>query len=104
MAKKQIRLKAKIKGDRAEVTCLIKHPMETGNRKDADGKPIAIHYIKYITFAVNGEVVSTANVGPGVSVDPLVTVEILGVKAGDMISVKWEDNKGESGEAERAAK
>ncbi len=104
MASKRTRLKAKVEGDTIKATCLIKHPMETGNRKGEDGNLVPIHYVKYVRFSINGEVAATCNMGPGVSVDPLVTVDITGGKAGDMITVEWEDNKGEGDKAEKAAK
>ncbi len=104
MAAKRTRLKAKVSGDLVKATCLIKHPMETGNRKGADGPLIPIHYVKVVRFSVNGELAATANLGPGVSIDPLITVDLMGAKAGDIISVEWEDNKGDSEKVEKAAK
>ena len=93
-----------MKGDRAKVTCLIKHPMETGNRKGDEGQPVPIHYVKYVRFSINGELVSTANLGPGVSVDPLLSIDILGAKPGDTVSVEWLDNKDEGDKAETKVK
>ncbi len=104
MANKKTRLKATMKGDVTSVTCLIKHPMETGNRKGDDGNLIPINYIKYLRFIHNGELVSTADLGPGISSDPLITVEILGAKIGDKVSVEWVDNLGESDTAEALVK
>jgi len=104
MAKKQTKVRAKMVGEEARVTCLIKHPMETGNRRGADGKKVPIHYVKFVRFELNGEHVATANLGPGVSADPLVTVSIAGAKSGDNVAVAWEDNKGASDRVETVIK
>ena len=104
MARRRTRLKAKPAPGGAKVTCLIKHPMETGNRLGEDGNKVPIHYVKFVSFAVNGEQAAVAYLGPGVSQDPLLTVDIAGVVSGDKISVQWQDNKGESGTAETVAK
>lgn len=101
MAKKRTRLKAEIMGNGIRVTCLIKHPMETGNRRDSDGTKIPIHYIKYVTFSINGEHVGTLNLGPGVSADPYLSFDIADVKTGDTLVMQWEDNQGESETVER---
>ncbi len=101
MARKRTRLKAEITGGGIRATCLIKHPMETGNRLDADGNRIPIHYIKFVKFSVNGEHVGTLNLGPGVSADPYLSLDIADVKAGDTLAMQWEDNRGESDAVER---
>ena len=104
MAKRRTRLKAEIMGDGIRATCLIKHPMETGNRLGSDGNKIPIHYIKYVKFSVNGEHVGTLNLGPGVSADPYLSFDIADVKVGDTLALQWEDNKGESDTVERVVK
>ena len=104
MAKRRTRLKAKKAPDGVKVTCLIKHPMETGNRLGEDGNKVPIHYIKVVRFAVNDEQVAAMYLGPGVSADPLLTLDIADVASGDKVSVQWEDNKGETGTAETVAK
>ena len=104
MARKRTRVRAKLEGDKVRATCLIKHPMETGNRTGADGNKVPIHYVKVVRFSLNGQLVATANLGPGVSNDPLVTVKISGAKAGDKITAEWENNKGEKDSAEATVK
>ena len=104
MARKRTRLKTEKIADGVRATCLIKHPMETGNRLGSDGNKIPIHYIKYVKFSVNGEHVGTLNLGPGVSADPYLALDIAGVNSGDKVSLMWEDNKGETETVERAVK
>ncbi len=101
MARKRTRLKAEITADGIRATCLIKHPMETGNRLDSSGNRIPIHYIRFVKFSVNGEHVGTLNLGPGVSADPYLSLDIADVKKGDTLAMQWEDNRGESDAVER---
>ncbi len=104
MARKRTRLKTEKIDNGVRATCLIKHPMETGNRLGSDGNKIPIHYIKFVRFTVNGEHVGTLNLGPGVSADPYLSMDIAGVVSGDKVALVWEDNKGETETVERAVK
>jgi len=100
-----IRARASAKGDTTTVKALITHPMETGLRKDKKtGNKIPEHFIENMEFAVNGEVVAQANLGTGVSKNPLIGVGIPNAKPGDTVTVSWVDNKGESDSAEKAVK
>ena len=101
MARKRTRLKVEKSGSGIRATCLIKHPMETGNRLGSDGNRIPIHYIKYVKFSVNGDHVGTLNLGPGVSADPYLAFDIADVETGDKVVLQWEDNRGESDAVER---
>lgn len=81
-----------------EVLVLISHPMETGQRVDKQTKEkIPPHYIQKVVLEHNGKAVATANLGPGVSEDPLLGFQLAGAKSGDKIKISWTDNKGESG-------
>ena len=92
-------------GDGHDVLCLVKHPMETGLRKDKKtGETIPAHYIETMAFTLNGNTVAEAVLGQGVSKDPLTGIHITGAKAGDTVAVTWSDNKGESGGTETTVK
>ena len=68
MAKKSIKVKAKAKGDTVTVKALIKHPMETGLRKDKKtGKKIPAHFIQKLTVEHNGKNVLDADWGAAIS-------------------------------------
>ena len=98
-----IKIRAKEKDGVVTVKSLLKHPMETGQRKDKKtGKVIPAHYITEVTCMVNGKTVMTAYLGPGVSKDPYMSFDVRGAKKGDTITLSWVDNKGgsASGEAE----
>ena len=99
------KMKIKKAGDGHDVLCLVKHPMETGRRKDTStGEVVPAHWIEIMTFQLNGNMVAEAIMGGGVSKDPLIGVHIMGAKAGDKVTVTWKDSKGETGGAEATVK
>ncbi len=95
------KMKIKAEGDGHVVLCLVSHPMETGRRKDSKtGELVPAHFIKEMVFSHNGQQVAQANLGTGVSKNPLIGIQLKGAKSGDTVSVAWTDNTGESGSAE----
>jgi sulfur-oxidizing protein SoxZ len=101
MAKKKIRIRAKMKGDVAEVKALMSHPMETGLRKNKKtGKKIPAHFIKEVVCEYKGNKVMVANWGVAVSKNPYLSFKFKGAAKGDMIKVSWVDNTGETATAD----
>ena len=90
-----MKIRARMQGDVAEVRVLMGHPMETGQRKSSDGKIIPAHFIKQIRAELNGKVVFEAAISQAISRNPLFAFKVKGAKAGDKISITWEDNKGD---------
>ena len=90
-----MRIRAKLQGDVADVRVLMAHPMETGQRKSG-GKLVPAHYIQQIRAELNGKVVWQAQISQAVSRNPVFAFKVKGAKAGDKLSVTWEDNKGDS--------
>ena len=86
------------------VKALIKHPMETGRRRDKDGEVIPAHFIQKVMAEHDGEVVFEAYWGGGVSKNPFISFEFEGAKAGDKIILSWFDNRGQSDKAEVSVK
>ncbi len=100
MAKNTIKVRARIKGGKCVVKTLIKHPMETGLRKDKKtGKKIPAHFIKEVVAEHNGEKVCVANWGVAVSKNPYLSFRFTGANKGDQIKISWVDNKGDSDSA-----
>lgn len=101
MAKKKIRIRAKMKGDVAEVKALMSHPMETGMRKNKKtGKKIPAHFINEVVCEHKGNKVLVASWGVAVSKNPYLSFKFKGAAKGDMVKVSWSDNKGESASAD----
>ncbi|HLB17239.1 MAG TPA: thiosulfate oxidation carrier complex protein SoxZ, partial [Burkholderiales bacterium] len=44
-----MKIRARLEGDVADVRVLMAHPMETGQRKDAAGNVVPLHFIQTIT-------------------------------------------------------
>ncbi len=102
---KPIKIRAKVKGDIAEVKALMPHDMESGLRRDPEtNELVPAHYITDVTAEHNGEVVLTAYWGTAVSKNPYVAFSFSGATAGDKIVIRWNDNKGDSSEMEAILK
>ena len=91
-----MKIRAQMKGDVCEIRVLMSHPMETGQRKDSDGKTVPAHHIQTITVALNGKAVVSGQTGGSVSRNPVFGFKVKGAKAGDKVAVTWKDNKGDS--------
>jgi len=102
---KPIKIRAKMKGDIAEVKALMPHDMESGLRRDAEtNELIPAHYITDVVAEHDGEVVMTAYWGPAVSKNPYVSFSFTGAAAGDTVKIQWSDNSGDSSTTEAVLK
>ena len=90
-----MKIRATLQGDVVDVRVLMAHPMETGQRKDAAGKLVLLHFIQTITAQLNGKTVFSADISQAVSRNPVFAFKVKGAKAGDKLSVTWQDNMGE---------
>jgi len=96
MASKTIKIRARAKGGVVTVKALIKHPMETGLRKDKKtGKKIPAKFIQEVNCKDNGKEVLLAEWGPAISKNPYLSFKFDGA-AGDTFSLSWVDNTGDS--------
>ena len=91
-----IKAKAKIKDGAVKVKALMKHPMETGQRKDKAGNMIPAHHITEVTIQAAGKTLMTANYGPAVSKNPYISMVVTGPSKGDTLNVAWVDNQGKN--------
>ena len=85
-----------------EIRVLMTHPMETGQRKDSEGKIVPMHFIQNLTVKVNGKPVIEAQTSQAVSRNPVFSFRLKGGAKGDKIEVSWLDNHGESAAIEAA--
>jgi len=97
-----MKARAKMQGSYADVRVLMNHPMETGQRKGSDGKPVPKHFIQNLTVKLNGKTVIEGEISQAVSRNPVFSFRIGGAKPGDKIEISWLDNKGESNKTETA--
>ena len=90
-----MRIRAQAQGSGAVVRVLMAHEMETGQRRNAEGKVIPAWHITEVTAALNGKTVLSAHWGTAISKNPFTQFTVKGAKAGDRISVAWVDNRGD---------
>jgi sulfur-oxidizing protein SoxZ len=89
-----MKIRATLKGDVADVRILMLHPMETGQRKTANGV-VPMHFIQSVVVTHNGKTVIDAQWSQAVSRNPFLGLRVKNAKAGDKIGVTWIDNKGD---------
>jgi sulfur-oxidizing protein SoxZ len=102
MAAGPMKMRATLGQGFTDVRVLMNHPMETGQRKDSDGKLVPMHFIQNLTVKVNGKLVVDAQISQAISRNPVFSFRLKGGAKGDKIEVAWLDNKGESNSTEMA--
>jgi len=90
-----MKIRATMKGDLADVRVLMVHPMETGQRKDASGNVVPLHFIQQLSVRVNGRLMIEGQISQAVARNPVFSFRLKGVKAGDSLEIAWLDNRGE---------
>jgi len=89
-----MRVRATEKDGIVDVKILMKHDMESGQRKYASGKVIPAWFISALNVKAQGKDVFNAQFGPAVSKDPFLNFKYKGAK-GDKLVVNWVDTKGD---------
>ena len=88
-------IRARMNGaDRALVRLRMRHAMESGQRHDADGRPVPAWYIREFTLSLNGQALLRGQFGGGISKDPFLELTLRGAKAGDRLQLDWTDTQG----------
>ena len=90
-----MKIRANVVGDSTEVKVLMSHEMETGQRKDAQGKTIPAWFIQNVAATCNGKTVMSAQWGPAVSKNPFISFKFKGGAKGDKVVITWSDNRGD---------
>ena len=81
------------KGDVIEIKTLIAHVMETGLRKDQDGKVIPRKIINKFTAEFNGKPVFSADIEPAVAANPYMQFTAR-VEESGTFRFTWVDDDG----------
>ncbi len=93
---KPMKVRARSVDGVTDVRMLMRHDMESGQRKDSAGEVIPAHYIQNVTVKHRQRVVLFAQWGPAVSKNPYLAFKFTGGAPGDRVKVTWIDNKGDS--------
>ena len=91
-----MKIRANLIGDSTEVKVLMSHEMETGQRKDAQGKTIPAWFIQVVRVLHNDKPVLAAQWGPSVAKNPFLSFKFKGGAKGDKVRVTWTDNHNDS--------
>jgi sulfur-oxidizing protein SoxZ len=86
------------RGEAVPVRIIIKHPMETGFRRDDEGRVVPKNVVSRFVCRYNGEEVFRAELGSGISVNPLLQFYTVALASGE-IECAWSDDAGEQGSA-----
>ena len=102
MAAGPMKMRATLAAGYTDIRVLMTHPMETGLRKDQDGKLVPMHFIQSVIVKVNGKTVIDSQTSQAVSRNPVFSFRLKGGARGDKIEVSWVDNQGETNSTEAA--
>jgi sulfur-oxidizing protein SoxZ len=89
------------KGEVIEIKTLIAHVMETGLRKDPDGKIIPRKIINKFTAELNGKPVFSVDIEPAVAANPYMQFTAK-VEESGTFKFTWTDDDGTVTTAEQA--
>jgi sulfur-oxidizing protein SoxZ len=81
------------KGEIVTVRTIVEHPMETGFRKDADGKTVPQKIINSFVCTLNGKPVISWKPGTGISANPYLEFRFKAEEAGELKMVWTDDDK-----------
>lgn len=80
-------------GEIIEIKTLISHPMESGQRKDAQGQTIPRKIIHTFTASFDGKPFFSSDWHPAISANPYQSFYFKAEKSGEMTLV-WKDDDG----------
>jgi len=83
-------------GEAVEVRLLVQHPMETGFRREADGRTVPMNVVNSLVCRLGGVEVLRAEFGTGVSANPYLAFWIVPPASGELV-VEWVDDAGVKG-------
>jgi sulfur-oxidizing protein SoxZ len=86
-------------GDIILIRALISHPMESGQRRDADGNTIPRKIINKFACAFNGQPVFACEIEPAISANPYIEFHAQ-VRESGTFTFSWTDDDGSVYEAE----
>jgi sulfur-oxidizing protein SoxZ len=72
--------------------------METGFRRDMNGKTIPMNVVDKLTASYGGKEVFSAELGSGMSANPYLQFYAVAQASGEIV-VEWSDDRGERGRA-----
>jgi len=85
MVSVKVRLPKEIRrGDLVEVRALVSHPMESGQRKDAQGNPIPRKILNKFICTYNGREVIRMDLAPAIAANPYFSFFVRATESGSL--------------------
>jgi len=81
------------RGEVVQIRALIAHPMETGYRLDAAGKPLPRDILRRFTCRYNGELVVGIELHPAIAANPYFAFSAIATDSGTL-TFTWEGDNG----------
>ena len=86
------------RGEVFEIRVLVQHPMETGFRRDFDGRAVPLNILNRLVCRYHGAEVFRAELGTGMAANPYISFFVRADGSGE-VEVEWSDDRGEKGRA-----
>jgi sulfur-oxidizing protein SoxZ len=83
------------RGEVVALKAVFSHPMETGYRRDAAGKPILRDIITTFTCQYDGAEVFRADFSPAIAANPFISFTTVATVSGSLVFT-WTDGAGKS--------
>lgn len=94
MGKTRIKIPATAtRGQIVEIKTLTEHPMESGQRKDAEGRPVPRKILNKLVCTFNGRLVFEAKMYPAISANPYMAF-FARVEESGTFEFTWTDDDG----------
>lgn len=84
------------RGDVFEVRVIVQHPMETGFRRDMNGREIPLNIVDRLACTYGGREVFRVEPGSGISANPYFVFPVVASASGE-VAVEWRDDRGATG-------
>ncbi|HSN19967.1 MAG TPA: thiosulfate oxidation carrier complex protein SoxZ [Usitatibacter sp.] len=84
------------RGQPFPVRVIVQHPMETGFRRDYNGKVIPLNIVERLACRYGGREVFRVELGSGIAANPYFVFPVVATASGEIV-VEWRDDRGQSG-------
>lgn len=83
--------------DGLELELAFDHPMESGDRADAQGTRIPPWFLVDVALRFDARLLGELTLGPAVSRNPVITFALPSDLGGGVLEATWRDNRGATG-------
>lgn len=81
------------RGEVFEVRTLLAHPMETGYRRDSDGRMLPRDIVRRMDVLLDGERVFAADLHPAMAANPFIAFPLV-LQDGGTLQIRWSGDRG----------